>query len=169
MPHGERKTNGAELFAENVLRRTPDKVLKEHCARKSLPSDMNFDSLSEMKSDVTAEIAKLSPKRRLTTDSRKWRRGDSNPRRTETQPLHISDNSATNCSEKPLEGNSEKQSHDSSEHFNALSQQEFGANMVRGEGRDSDLTEIVAVWPDLPGAIKAAIKALVQAYHKGVE
>jgi len=29
-----------------------------------------------------------------------------------------------------------------------------------------DLAEIVAVWPGLPGHIKAAIKALVQA-HKG--
>jgi len=33
---------------------------------------------------------------------------------------------------------------------------------------DGDLVEIVAVWPDLPKHIKAAIKALIQA-HKGEE
>ena len=33
----------------------------------------------------------------------------------------------------------------------------------------TEVAEIVAVWPDLPAHIKAAIKALVQAYHKGVE
>jgi len=35
----------------------------------------------------------------------------------------------------------------------------------------SDLAEIVAVWPELPGHIKAAIKALVQSAAKegGVE
>jgi len=29
-----------------------------------------------------------------------------------------------------------------------------------------DLAEIVAAWPELPGHIKAAIKALVQTYNK---
>ncbi|MCP4261063.1 MAG: hypothetical protein GY774_26660 [Planctomycetes bacterium] len=33
----------------------------------------------------------------------------------------------------------------------------------------SDLTEIVAVWSDLPVHIKAAIKALVQTHTKGIE
>ena len=32
-----------------------------------------------------------------------------------------------------------------------------------------DLAEIVAVWPELPEHIKAAIKALVQTCNKGVE
>jgi len=31
----------------------------------------------------------------------------------------------------------------------------------------SDLAEIVAVWPELPGHIKAAIKALIQTHTKG--
>jgi len=43
---------GAELFPENALRRTPNKVLKEHSARKDLLSDIDFDSLSETESDV---------------------------------------------------------------------------------------------------------------------
>ncbi|MFC1603871.1 hypothetical protein ACFL5F_02485 [Planctomycetota bacterium] len=30
-----------------------------------------------------------------------------------------------------------------------------------------DLAEIVAVWPELPGHIKAAIKALIQTHTKG--
>jgi len=32
-----------------------------------------------------------------------------------------------------------------------------------------DLAEIVAIWLELPGHIKAAIKALVQTYNKGIE
>ena len=32
-----------------------------------------------------------------------------------------------------------------------------------------DLAEIVALWLELPGHIKAAIKALVQTYNKGIE
>jgi hypothetical protein len=94
-----------------------------------------------------------------------WRRGDSNPKRTETEPLQIRDNSATDCSEKPLEGGSEKQSHNSSEHFNTLSQHQFGANMVRENGGDSDLARIVAAWPKLPEHIKASVKALIQTYN----
>ncbi len=33
----------------------------------------------------------------------------------------------------------------------------------------TELAEIVAVWPELPVHIKAAIKALVQTHTKGVE
>jgi hypothetical protein len=32
-----------------------------------------------------------------------------------------------------------------------------------------DLAEIVAVWPELPGHIKAAIKALIQTYNSEAE
>jgi len=31
----------------------------------------------------------------------------------------------------------------------------------------ADLAEIVTVWPELPGHIKAAIKALIQTHTKG--
>ena len=37
------------------------------------------------------------------------------------------------------------------------------------ENLPDDLVEIVAVWPDLPEHIKAAIKALVQTHSKGTK
>jgi hypothetical protein len=35
------------------------------------------------------------------------------------------------------------------------------------ENLPDDLAQIVSVWPELPGHIKAAIKALVQTYFQG--
>jgi hypothetical protein len=78
-----------------------------------------------------------------------WRRGDSNPKRAETEPLHNNDKTATDCNEKPLEGISEKQNQNSSERFQTLSQ--LGANMVHMHDRDPDFAEIVTAWPGLPG------------------
>ena len=94
-----------------------------------------------------------------------WRRGDSNPKSTETETLHNHANSVTECNEKPLEGHSVEQNHNSSEHFETLSQHELGANMVREDWHDPDLVDIVKVWPELPEHIKAAIKALIQTHN----
>jgi hypothetical protein len=77
--------------------------------------------------------------------------GDSNPKRAETEQLHNNDKAATDCNEKPLEGIFEKQNQNSSEHFQTLSQQQLGANMVHMHGRDPNLAEIVTAWPGLPG------------------
>ncbi len=66
---------------------------------------------------------------------------------------------------RSIEGDSEKQSHDTSEHFNTLSQHKFGANMVHGGVDDPDFRALVAVWLELPEHIKAAIKALIQSYN----
>ncbi|MCJ7692408.1 MAG: hypothetical protein MUO22_03200 [Sedimentisphaerales bacterium] len=63
---------------------------------------------------------------------------------------------------KPVEGSSEKQSHDNSEYFSTLLQHQLGANMVRENGNDPELAQITTVWPELPGHIKAAIKALIK-------
>ena len=101
----------------------------------------------------------------VSTLFRKWRRGDSNPKRTETEPLHVHDNSATDCSEKPLEACSKYQNHDTSEHFETISQHKFGANMVREDGGDTELTRIVAAWAELPKHTKVAIKALVDTHN----
>jgi len=106
---------------------------------------------------------RLSSRKRLMK-SREWRRGDSNPIRANTEPLHIRDNSATDCDDKPLEGISVKQNHNNSEHFNTLPEHQLGANMVRVNGNDPDLTMLLKSWPGLPEHIKAAIIALVQTH-----
>ena len=93
---------------------------------------------------------------------KKWRRGDSNPKRTETEPLQTPCNSATNPNARPLKRGSEKQNPDSSEHFETLSPHEFGANMVRGDGADSDLEVVVRAWPGLPADVKKQIKELIE-------
>jgi len=98
--------------------------------------------------------------------SRQWRRGDSNPKRTETELIQHSDNSATDCNEKSLKDLSEKQSHDNSERFKTVSQHQLGANMVRVNGDDPDLEELIQSWPRLPEHIKEAIKALIQGQNK---
>jgi hypothetical protein len=67
------------------------------------------------------------------------RRGDSDPKCTETEPLHTPCNSATNRNGEPLKGGSGKQNPDSSEHFQTLSEHELGAHLVRENGEDSDL------------------------------
>ncbi len=66
------------------------KVLAEHFACKVVLGDMDFDSPNGIELGVTVEIVKLSPKRRLAADARKWRRGDSNPRPEmfQDKPLH---------------------------------------------------------------------------------
>ena len=93
-----------------------------------------------------------------------WRRGDSNPKRTETEPLHTQCNSDTNPNRRPLKGGSEEQNSDSSEHFQTLLQHKLGANMVHENGSGPDLAKIMEAWPELPEHIKTAIKALIQTH-----
>ena len=99
------------------------------------------------------------------SDSAQWRRGDSNPKRSETEPLQERDNSATERSEKPLEDESRKQSHDTFEQLRTLPQHKLGAHLVRAGGDDQDLAKIAKVWSQLPEHIKAAIKALIQTHE----
>jgi len=39
--------------------------------------------------------------------------------------------------------------------------------MVREDSSDSDLVKITEAWPELPGHINAAIKALIETHTKG--
>ena len=83
-----------------------------------------------------------------------WRRGDSNPKRTETEPQQIPDNSATNRDGEPLKDGFEKQNPDSSEHFQTLPEHELGAHLVRENGGDSDLAWLTEHWMDIPEHVR---------------
>ncbi|MHC4587648.1 MAG: hypothetical protein ACYS3N_24250 [Planctomycetota bacterium] len=48
-------------------------------------------------------------------------------------------------------------------------QNDLAANLAEIAEKHPDLAEIVAVWPDLPEHIKAAIKALIQTHKSGKE
>ena len=104
--------------------------------------------------------------------SGEWRRGDSNPKRTSTEPIQLDNNSATEPNRQPSNGLSDKQHNTLPIQNNNSSEHQIGANMVHGlidTSSDPGLVEIVAVWPGLTKPIKAAIKALIQSHIKEIK
>ena len=100
----------------------------------------------------------------------KWRRGDSNPKRTATKPLQLDNNSATEPNRQPSNGLSVEQHNTLPIQNNNSSEHQIGANMVHEiTEAPSDLAEIVQLWPELPEHIKAAIKALVQTHNTEIK
>jgi len=96
--------------------------------------------------------------------ARQWRRGDSNLRRTKTEPPQKHYNPTTKRNEKPLETKFQKQTNDNSEHFQTVPQHKSGAHLVHDHIYCNDLAEVVKAWPALPEHIRAAIKALVRTH-----
>ena len=97
-----------------------------------------------------------------------WRRGDSNPKHTDTEPLQLDNNSATEPNRQPSNGLSVEQHNTFSTQNNNSSEHQIGANMVHFL-KDSDLEQIVAIWSKLPEHIKAAIKALAQTHNTEIK
>ena len=95
-----------------------------------------------------------------------WRRGDSNPKLADTEPLQLDNNSATELNRQPSNGISAEQHNTLPIQNNNNSEHQIGANMVH-QNLPSDLAEVVAVWPELAEHIKAAIKAWVKTQERG--
>ena len=85
-----------------------------------------------------------------------------NPNQGVTQPIQNHDNHTTQYSEKPLDGNPEKQPLALCEQSNSTSEHQIGANMVREIASDTELAEIVTAWPQLPEPTRSAIVAIVR-------
>ena len=100
----------------------------------------------------------------------KWRRGDSNPKRTATEPLQLDSNSTTEPNRQPSNELLASQHDTLPIQNNNSSEHQTGANMVHEITElPSDLTEIVQLWSELPEHIKAAIKALIQTHNKEIK
>ena len=134
--------------------------MRTSCAQRAHTAGA-ANMVHDTEADVTAETGKSLPELQLTGATEEWRRGDSNPRRTETEPLQEHDNSATERSDKPVKDSSDKQSHDTSEQFQTLPQHKLGAHLVRGGDVDPDLARIAEAWPTLPDHVKTRIKDLI--------
>ena len=96
--------------------------------------------------------------------SEDWRRGDSNPKRTATEPLQLDNNSATEPNRQPSNGLSVEQHNTLPIQNNNSSEHQIGANMVHelsDTPSDPGLAEIVEVWSTLPEHVRQAIVTLV--------
>ncbi len=112
----------------------------------------------------TASDGKPLQTKALTVQFEEWRRGDSNPKRSITEPLQLCDKTTTEPNIQPSEGLLAKQYDTLPIQNNNTSKHQTGANMVHeitNNQSDPMLCKIVEAWPELPDHIKLTIKTLV--------